>query len=161
MSSEITFHPDKEEPKETNIFDRPPNGLMIGVIFGEVIDFDLKYVNNGTLACLEVRLSTTLPYKGFKKGYKFYNNRVTVWKDDAERLAKVIEKRDEESKKNGTFLLIYSNRFGGEKLSNGNFSHNFASLRFRIIQDPIEFINEVGMNQDPMTIKLGLLFNVD
>jgi hypothetical protein len=160
--SDVTYEQDKIKDKQPD--DNLNNlivGVMMSVVFGEVVWFNLKYVSGGNLPCLDITLSTPLPYKKFKSGFKYYRNRITVWKDDAEKLAKIIKARNEDKKEGGTFLLVYSNRFGGEKLENGNFSHNLACTRYRVIENPTDFMGEIAINQDPLNIRLGALFNID
>lgn len=149
---------EKDEKKKDNYdFENSPFGIMLAIIFGEVIKYDLKYTEGG-LAYLNITISTKMPYK---RNFKYYYNRVTVWKDQAETLARIIQSRDKDKKTNGTFLLLLCNKFGGEKLANENFSHNFSVSRYRIIEDINDFLEQINSNQDPGTLKIGNLFNID
>ncbi len=70
-----------------------------------------------------------------------------MWGREAESLARFIKQRDESKKENGTFLVIWSTRFGGEKFKE-NWSHTFSCFKYRIVENPNDFLKEIGDNQE-------------
>lgn len=159
MSGEPVYEKTEQKASDSNDeFTNPPFGFMIAVIFGETYKSTLSY-NDDSTARLDLIISTRMPYRRFTTGAKFYRNRVSVWGRDAEALAKVIKDRDETKKRNGTFLVVWCKRFGGEKLGE-NWSHTFSCFKYKIINDPKEFLDEIGQNQDSGLLNINSMLGV-